>query len=271
MQWVVDDLQAGYTQIAHDVLEWGAPVAPRGEPTREILGATIILNDPRKSLPTGVGRKPNVAIAAAEAIQLIGGVSYPELMVRITKNFAQFRDGGIYHGAYGPRIRAQLPRVVDRLSADIDSRQAVLTIWDPAQDCYTDGLRDYPCTIALQYMVRDGKLDAHTFMRSNDVWWGLAYDAFQFTQLQFTVAHALGLPIGRYYHHANSLHIYERDIPAVELLQSVTLQDPHWRVNGLALHDIRAAQQTARDILNGEANCSFPADRWYFQTLEPYL
>jgi thymidylate synthase len=271
VQWNVPDLQRGYTTIARDLLDFGQEVAPRGEPTREVLGATIILEDPRKSLPVGIGRKPNLAIAAAEALQLIGGVSYPELMVRITKNFDQFRDDGTYHGAYGPRVRAQLPRIVDRLATDPDTRQAVLTIWDPVRDCFTDGLRDYPCTIALQYMVRKGKLEAHTFMRSNDIWWGLAYDAFQFCQLQFTVAHALKLPVGRYYHHANSLHVYERDIPKVLELETTVHEDESWRVNGMTTSDINRSMQIARDLLTGLGDPNRASESWYLNQLAPYL
>lgn len=274
MQFVVDDLQNGYVDIVATVCEQGTPVAPRGQATREVLGATIVLTDPRRSLPIGVGRKLNPAIAAVEALQLIGGVSHPELMVRVAKNFDQFRDGGAFHGAYGPRIRAQLPRAVDRLLLDPDTRQAVVTIWDPALDAHVEGLHDYPCTIALQWMIRDGKLDAHTFMRSNDVWWGLAYDAFQFCQLQFTVAHALRLPVGTYYHHANSLHVYERDFAAIENLRQRTepeLENDTWGVNGMTWARLDWAMEQARDLLKGKGDHSFHGERWYLDTLEPYL
>lgn len=266
----VADMQDGYRHIARMVASHGEVVAPRGQPTREVLGATIVLDDPRRALPIGIGRKPNLAIAAAEALQLLGGVSYPELMVKITKNFAQFRDGGVYHGAYGPRVRPQLPRIVERLQRDPESRQAIITIWDPAQDTYVEGLHDYPCTVALQYMIRDGRLVAHTFMRSNDVWWGLAYDAFQFTQLQLTIAHTLNVKAGPYYHHANSLHVYERDVPAILNLHPYD-GSPLPRVNGLTFRRIEPAMACAREILEGRFTEEFASDSWYGRTLEPYL
>lgn len=277
MQFHVTDLQNGYVDIVRAVAERGERVAPRGQATREVLGATIVLEDPSRALPLGVGRKLNPAIAAAEAAQVIGGVSYPQLMLDIAGNFGMFRDGGVFHGAYGPRLRGQLPFIVKRLSADSDTRQAVVTIWDPAADAFTEELRDYPCTVALQWMVRDGRLDAHTFMRSNDVWWGLAYDAFMFTRLQLTIAEALGLPAGRYFHHANSLHVYERDLDAVELLAPrphAELENDTWHVGGIRGSDgsgFSGAMGTARALFKGFDRASDPTVHWYAKTLARYL
>lgn len=218
MRFEVDNMRDGYVHIVRAVMAHGEPVAPRGQMTREVLGATIVLANPQDSLPIGVGRTYGRGIAAAEALQLIGGVSSPEVMLAIAPRFANFMDGGVFHGAYGPRLRTQLPRMIDRLRDDVDTRQAVVTIWDPLHDLYEDGLKDYPCTNHMHFMIRDGKLDLHVLMRSNDVWWGLAHDVFQFTQLQLTVAAVLDLPVGRYFHHANSLHFYERDINEVSSL-----------------------------------------------------
>lgn len=212
MQIPITDMPTGYALVIDAVLR-GDKVAPRGIATREILDATIIIEDPAISLPLNCGRKLNPAIGAAEALQLISGRSFPQLMTRITSNFGQFMDGEVLHGSYGPRLRYQIPKVLDVLRDDPDSRQAVATIWDPAYDGYGD-VKDTPCTTMLQWTIRKGKLNMHTRMRSNDVWWGLAYDAFQFTQLQINMACALGLEVGKYYHHVTSLHVYERDLEA---------------------------------------------------------
>lgn len=266
MRFEVDNMRDGYVDIVRAVVENGESVAPRGQATREVLGATIVLANPQDSLPIGVGRKFGKAIAAAEALQLIGGVSHPELMLRIAPRFANFMDGGTFHGAYGPRLRQQLPRMIERLTSDLDTRQAVVTIWDPLLDLYEDKLTDYPCTNHMHFMVRDGKVDLHVLMRSNDVWWGLAHDVFQFTQLQLTVASVIGLPVGRYFHHANSLHAYERDLEAMEELHDydgteVTtpagLPDPY----GFSTGWDRAAKR-ARALLKGDDPLD-PAEAWY--------
>jgi thymidylate synthase len=104
-----------------------------------------------------------------------------------------------------------------KLQEDPDSRQAKITFWDPILD-NLPGKRDYPCTSELRFLIRDGKLIVSATMRSNDAWLGLAYDAFQFTQMQISIARALGVGVGMYHHHVCSLHVYERDLDAIERL-----------------------------------------------------
>jgi len=58
-------------------------------------------------------------------------------------------------------------------------------------------------------MIRDGKLDMHVNMRSNDILWGLCLDVPAFCFAQEIMAYWLGLPVGRYFHHAASLHYYK--------------------------------------------------------------
>ena len=55
------------------------------------------------------------------------------------------------------------------------------------------------------------KLNMHVYMRSNDIVWGTPYDVFVFTTIQKVFANTLGIPVGKYYHTATSLHMYERD------------------------------------------------------------
>lgn len=211
------DLRRGYVDLVNEVIEHGKRVAPRGQGTREVLNATIELADPRDALPVGIGRKPNLAIGAGEALQLIGGFSDPEMMVSIAGSFERFMDGGVLQGAYGPRIRVGLPHAITRLIEDPDTRQSIVQVARP-EDFIGVPSRDLPCTKDLHFFVRDNKLSLVTSMRSNDVWLGVAYDFFQFTQLQLSVATSLGLKVGPYYHHADSLHIYDRNIEAAEEL-----------------------------------------------------
>lgn len=203
----VHNLRQGYVHVVRTVLEQGTLVRPRGALTVEVEAAQIVVEDPLDVLPTGVGRRVAVRFALVEALQLIGQCTRPELTQAINPNVAQFMDGGEFYGAYGPRVN--WVSAVERLREDPDSRQAVGLIWRP-EDAFAE-TRDLPCTVALQWLIRDGRLDAFTYMRSNDVWWGLAYDAFQFTQLQVTLANVLGVKPGIYVHNATSLHLYERD------------------------------------------------------------
>src|SRR5690606_21896038 len=111
------------------------------------------------------GRNLNQAISAAEAVQLIGGFSAPGILLRISNRFRQFMNGDGFHGAYGSRIRMQIPSIVTKLQRDVNTRQAVATLWDPQLDNLS-GMSDYPCTVALQFEIRDGRLCMNTIMRS---------------------------------------------------------------------------------------------------------
>jgi len=74
----------------------------------------------------------------------------------------------------------------------------------------------------LQFLIRDNKLDCYCFMRSNDIWLGLPYDVAFFTLVHEIVYTALvdilrnDLQLGSYFHHATSLHVYERDYAGLE-------------------------------------------------------
>jgi thymidylate synthase len=258
------DMRRDYHNVLRYVRTMGSEVTIRGMETREVLDATLVIKDPTDCLPVGVGRGINPRIAAMEALQLIAGESHPDLLVRAAPNFAQFRDGGSFHGAYGPRVAMQLPRVVQRLKDDPTTRQALITVWDPLHDLMVDGRHDYPCTVSLQFMIREGQLQLHTTMRSNDVWWGLAYDAFQFTQLQLVVAQAIGFDPGPYFHHAVSMHIYERDV--AESRRVATNDSPAWvgRPIGMATARIDTAMHRASLLLAGTVP---PECGWYGDTM----
>jgi thymidylate synthase len=253
-----------YNDVCRDVLRLGRRVSPRGQETVELADAVIRVERSHLTLPLSSTRAPKPAIAAAEALQLVGEVSYPQLMPKITKVFAGFMDGGTFHGAYGPRVRGQFASVVQKIRDDKDTRQAVVTIWDPVYD-NLPGYRDYPCTLSLTFCVRDGALETHATMRSNDVWLGLAYDAFQFSQAGIAVARSLGIPPGPHYHHAVSLHAYERDWEKIEDLRQVDSLDMDCMRGG-------TSRDRARDILAGRTiDRPNGYEAWAEIALGPYL
>lgn len=266
---VAPNFREAYLSVVSDVLNYGrVAYVQGGAKTRELLGYKLVLHDPTRSLLTDMNRGLNLGIAAAEAAQLIGGVSDPALMVRISKNFARFLDAGAFHGAYGPRLKTQLPALLDRLTKDSTSRQALLNIWRPQDDLF-DGARDLPCTLTLQFLVREDKLHAIVNMRSNDVYWGLSYDAFQFTQLQITLANILGVGVGTYTHLAGSMHIYERDIVALEKMHHPT-QEQEDRVFGFnSLERARRVIEWVGDH-NQQLHPDTESEYWYINALAKY-
>lgn len=215
---VIDDLRDGYIELIDMVEHEGEVVSPRGMKTKEVRNATVVLTDPIAAIPMGVGRKLNMKIGAVETTQLIAGVSSAmQLNLASNNAFEAYMNDGRLKGAYGPRLYTQMENVVRMIARDPFTRQASALVWRGDETTLAlGGNKDVPCTVALSWNVRDGKLNASTVMRSNDVFLGVAYDFWMFTRLQMTLAWALGLEVGDYRHHAVSLHIYERDWGKVE-------------------------------------------------------
>ena len=123
-------------------------------------------------------------------------------------------DGQTVNSAYGYILHRkfgfdQIEMVIRLLKADPGSRRAVVNINDA--NPRTMITKDEPCTICLQFYIRDGRLNCTAIMRSNDLWFGTPYDVLYFTTLQQYIAACLGLELGSYTHFATSLHYYLRD------------------------------------------------------------
>lgn len=264
-------LQQGYKDVCYAVRQRGRKVSPRGLDTWELSDVTLEIMDPVPSLPIGCGRSVRPALGAVEALQLIAGVSCPELLVQVAPNYAEFMDTPSFqYGAYGPRIAQQVPHVLGILKKDPDTRQAVMGIWTPA-DLLVE-TKDIPCTCILRYAIRDGSLHASTYMRSNDVWWGLAYDVFQFTQLQLSMARSLNVKVGGYTHSAASLHLYQRDVAKLDELKLTYTLDRQ----ATGIGDMGEAWMIIRSravaLLNGWAlNGMSDSEQWYRAMLARYV
>lgn len=248
------------------LLNHGTETSPRGQKTLECLNVTIEIRQPWL-LPLDLdGRNLNQAIGAAEAAQLIGQVTLPERMIDITHVFTSFTDGGIFHGAYGPRIAGGLSQIHDLLHRDPDSRQAVLSVYQQHRDLNT-GARDIPCTLTLQFFVRDSKLLLRTSMRSNDAWLGLPYDLTQFCALQGAMAAALDLPMGTYTHTVGSLHLYEQHW---ERARHITAQDEVTEYTPLFTNDfISGISRFCRNALIGTSDPFTPFEKFLAQHAGP--
>jgi thymidylate synthase len=72
----------------------------------------------------------------------------------------------------------QYEHVLEELWSSPNSRRAVMIYTRPSmwQDYHEDGMSDFMCTNAVQYMIRDEQLVAVVQMRSNDVWAGFRND-----------------------------------------------------------------------------------------------
>ena len=106
----------------------------------------------------------------------------------------------------------QFLHVVNELKENPESRRAIMiytrpTMWTEYKE---DGMSDFMCTNSVQYMIRDGALNAHVNMRSNDAIFGYRNDWAWQKYVLSLMGHSLEVPIGRIYWTAASLHVYER-------------------------------------------------------------
>lgn len=235
---------------------------------------TIQLESPYYALPTGCGRGLNARIAAAEAIQLVGGFSDPDWLTGLAPGFKKFLEpNGHFWGAYGERIGDQLDYVITKLRRDPTTRQAVVTLWTPTLDNSFAGKLDYPCTVALGFNLspKYDKLNLRVTMRSNDAWLGLPYDMFQFTQLQLSLCNILGVNPGFYVHTAWSMHLYHEH---VDLSYQVTDRpgglstEERYPETGVGTdgEELDEVRDRARGIRNGDIACPTDSEQWYLDT-----
>lgn len=105
-----------------------------------------------------------------------------------------------------------------------NTRRAVMIytrpqMWDDYDFC---GRSDFMCTNAVQYVIRDNKLNAIVQMRSNDVIFGYrndyAWQAYVLQQLHMRLSREAhpDLELGTITWQVGSLHVYERDFYLVK-------------------------------------------------------
>lgn len=125
-----------------------------------------------------------------------------------------------FSSSYGWKIKNQIPTIVEELKRNPDSRRAYINILLNSDKIILgkETTHEFPCTIGIQFLLRNGNTELVCIvnMRSNNVWGVLPYDIYNFTRLQEYLAKELGVLQGQYYHHVNSLHVYERDVEKIK-------------------------------------------------------
>ena len=198
-------------------------VSPRDISTMEILNHRVCV-DMTNPIVTYIVRDIGYKFMAAEAAFILTGRNTVGMISKYSDIISQFSDDGyFFNGAYGPMLIDQFTYIVDELINDHNTRQAVATIWrrNPRPS------KDIPCTISVQFMVRDNKLHCFDNMRSSDVWLGWPYDIFNFSMcsafisLLYKLRTGHALPLGNIYLTASSQHLYDYNYDkAIEVLQN---------------------------------------------------
>jgi len=106
----------------------------------------------------------------------------------------------------------QYTNVLDELKKNPDSRRANMIYTRPTMhsDYNRNDMSDFMCTNNVQYLIRNGELNALVYMRSNDAVFGYKNDWAWQKHVLDSLCKELNVPAGQIYWNVSSLHIYER-------------------------------------------------------------
>jgi len=190
-----------------------------GGSTIELIGASFIADE------CAIFGEPNDDYIQRELewylSQSLRVADIPGVTPKIWESVAS-RDGLINSNygylVYSNENYSQYSAALAELKKNPFSRRAIMIYTRPSiqTEYCTDGMSDFICTNAVQYLQRDGALHAVVQMRSNDVVFGYRNDyAWQMYVLQ-QLADDLGVPVGNITWQVGSLHVYERHYSMIE-------------------------------------------------------
>jgi hypothetical protein len=121
---------------------------------------------------------------------------------------------------YGPRILQQLPHIEKELKEHPDTRRAVISILDKDDVLLLDKDEslEFPCCDSATFFIREGKLNIHLHMRSQNMGQVLKLDMYLWGRFTCEFAKRLNLPIGKFTSSVVSAHIFNKD---KQYLQSI--------------------------------------------------
>ena len=198
---------------------------PRDLKVKEAILSNFVIN-PKQPIADFPQRNFNLKYLAGEMawylkqdrdVDYIGNFS--NFWSRITNP-----DTNEINSNYGSLVfnKEQFGWVIDSLEQDKNSRQAIMFFNSPKFQF--EGNKDFVCTMYANFFIRHNILHMKVQMRSNDIFYGLTFDAPFFAFLQQSVYLKLKetypeLELGMYYHFADNLHFYERHFELAEQIK----------------------------------------------------
>jgi thymidylate synthase len=248
-----NDINAQVFQLIEDLDSVGMKSAPRGQEVVEAMLCTLDIN-PKLTVMNFPQRKFNWKYFAGELAWYLDGSTSTDFI----KNFSSFWENiknpdGTVNSNYGNILFGdhpgssyeddsllgeqfihnpvnQMEWVYKSLKNDKFSRQAIAFLNCPYYQF--EGNKDFVCTAYINFWIRKDHLDMKVQMRSNDIFFGLTYDAPWFSMIHQSMFLNLKkiypeLKLGMYHHCADNIHYYERHFDLVkEILDSKPENSP---------------------------------------------
>lgn len=220
--YVFETASEALPRLLKKAFEKGSLVPSRAGATMELTHLGITLTKPHRREILCPHRKPSIAAQVAETMWVLAGRDDIEWLGHYLPRAKDFSDDGLtWRAGYGKRLRSwpstnvpgfphdQLAYVVNTLKANPESRQAVMSIWDPAIDSAPG--KDIACNNWLSFISRNNRLDLMVAIRSNDAIWGWSgINAFEWSALLEVVAGLTRLQVGSLHFAVTSWHVYEQ-------------------------------------------------------------
>jgi len=192
-----------------------------GAKTIEMIGATFIADEDY------VIRKPALEYIKRELewykSQSLNVNDIPGETPQIWKSIAS--SEGMINSNYGWCIYSkengsQYQHVLRELKNNPNSRRATMIYNRPTMhvDMSRDGMNDFMCTYANTFYIRNGKLESHYLMRSNDAVFGYNNDYAWAKHVQDELASDLDVESGKLIWTASNFHVYERHFNFIDEL-----------------------------------------------------
>lgn len=197
---------------------------------KEIQSLTYLVNDPT-SYKFQNENKGRIDYDYADVFYdwMISGSTDTEAAFEEYPNVARFLEKpknselpDNFNTFYGPRIVAQLPKVLKELKEKPNTRRAVISIL-ASQDLELldkDESLEFPCCDSATFSIRENKLNLHLHMRSQNMANVAKLDMYLWGRFQCELSEQLDVEPGLFTSSIVSAHVFTRD---EEYLQSINI------------------------------------------------
>ena len=222
-----------FLDIIETIDNSGLESQPRDLKVREVLMANFDI-DPTHPIANFKDRKFNWKYFAGELAWYLkrdNDIDY-------INNFSSFwsritnPNSNEINSNYGSLVinEEQIGWVVDSLIKDKNTRQAIMFFNQPKFQF--EGNKDFVCTMYANFFIRNNRLFMKIQMRSNDIFYGLTFDAPFFAFLHQSIYQIVkrthqDLELGYYFHHADNLHFYEHHFELADKIKTNGQDDDH--------------------------------------------
>jgi thymidylate synthase len=214
-----------FISLIDEIESNGSISQPRDLKVKELIYGQIEVNS-KNPFAHFVDRKFNFKYFAGELAWYLKkdtDIDYINKFSNFWKNITNPGTNQI-NSNYGSLLfNEQLYWCLESLRKDKNTRQAIAFLNQPKYQF--EGNKDFVCTMYLNFFIRNNQLHMKVQMRSNDIFYGLTFDAPFFA---FVHQHMLiwlkdtypSLQLGKYTHFADNIHFYEHHFELADKIKS---------------------------------------------------